>query len=562
MEKIWLKSYPQGIPAEIDAHKYRSINEVLEQSCTKFKGSPAFINMGTVMSFSDLDRLSRQFAAYLTKVVGLKKGDRVAIQMPNCLQYPVALFGVLRAGCVVVNTNPLYTCREMEHQFNDSGAKAVVIVSNFAKNLEEVLPKTKIETVIITDIGDLLGFPKSHIVNFVAKNVKKMVPAYSLPNAVPFRQALLLGSAKQYEPVNVGPDDMAFLQYTGGTTGVSKGAVLLHKNVLANMCQIFAWITPYLDEGKDTAIAPLPLYHIFCLTVNCLALLSYGVCNVLITNPRDMPTFLKTLRKYKFSIMTGVNTLFNGLVHQADFKSLDFSGFKVAVGGGMVVQSAVAEKWQKITGKPLIEGYGLTESSPVLTVNPLDGREKVGSIGLPVPSTDIRIEKEDGTEAAIGERGEICARGPQVMAGYWQRPQETAQVIRDGWLHTGDIGIMDEQGFIRIVDRIKDMILVSGFNVYPNEIEDVLASHPGVLEVAAIGVPDEKSGEVVKVFIVSKDPNLTVEAVKAFCKEKFTGYKRPKYVEFRTELPKTNIGKILRRALREEAVKDGPRMGQ
>ncbi len=561
MEKVWLKHYPKDVPAEVDVNKYKSINEVLEVACAKFKGAPAFISMDSKMSYADLDRLSRQFAAYLHKVVGLKKGDRVALQMPNCLQYPVALFGVLRAGGVVVNTNPLYTTREMEHQFNDSGAKVIVILSNFAKNLEEVLPKTKIETVIVTDIGDLLDFPKNHVVNFAAKYVKKMVPSYFLPTAVSFRHALLLGSARQYEPMKIGPDDMAFLQYTGGTTGVSKGAVLLHRNVVANMQQIFAWITPYLEEGKDTAIAPLPLYHIFCLTVNCLTLLSYGVCNVLITNPRDFPTFLKTMKKYRFSILTGVNTLFNGLVNNEEFKKLDFSAFKVAVGGGMAVQSAVADKWREITGKALVEGYGLTESSPVLTVNPLDGRERKGSIGMPVPSTDIKIMKEDGTEAPIGERGEICARGPQVMAGYWQRPKETADVIRDGWLHTGDIGILSEDGFVRIVDRIKDMILVSGFNVYPNEIEDVLASHPGILEVAAIGVPDGKSGEAVKVFIVAKDPALTAEIVKEFCKGQFTGYKRPKYIEFRTELPKTNIGKILRRALKEEAVKDGPRLG-
>lgn len=562
MEKIWLKHYPKGIPAEIDVTQYRSVVDVLEKACAKFSNGPAFINMGTTLTYAELDRHSKNFASYLRQVVGLKKGDRVAIQMPNCLQYPVALFGVLRAGCVVVNTNPLYTTREMEHQFKDSGCKAIVIVSNFAKQLEEVLPKTQIETVIVTDIGDCLKFPMNQVVNIVAKHVKKMVPEFNIPQAVPFTQALRLGAARKYDAVDVGPEDMAFLQYTGGTTGVSKGAVLLNRNVVANMQQIFAWITPYLEEGKDLAIAPLPLYHIFCLTVNCMAMLSYGVCNILITNPRDFPSFLKTMKKYPFTIMTGVNTLFNGLVNNAEFAKLDFSKFRIAVGGGMAVQKAVAQKWEKITGTRLIEGYGLTESSPVLTVNPLDGNDQIGTIGIPVPSTDIKLVNGNGEEVAIGERGEICGKGPQLMAGYWQQPAETAKVIRDGWLHTGDIGVMGADGFIKIVDRIKDMILVSGFNVYPNEIEDVLATHPGILEVAAIGIADEKSGEVVKVFIVPKDPGLTVEAVKEFCKAQFTGYKRPKYIEFRTELPKTNVGKILRRALKEEAVKDGPRLGQ
>lgn len=553
MEKVWLKYYPKDIPHEIDVNEYRSVPELIEKTCTKYLGRPAFSNMGTELSFSDIDRLSRQFASYLTNVLGLKKGDRVAIQMPNCLAYPVACFGTLRAGCVVVNTNPLYTAREMEHQFNDSGAKVVVVLSNFAHLVQEVLPHTpKVETVIVAEVGNLLNFPVNHIVNFVAKYVKKMVPQYHLPKAVAFLDALLQGSAKTYKPADVGPDDVAFLQYTGGTTGVSKGAVLLHRNIVANLLQILAWMKPYLVEGREVAITPLPLYHIFSLTANALAFFSYGALNVLITNPRDMKGFIATMRKNPFTIMTGVNTLFNGLLHQKEFETLDFSNFKAAVGGGMAVQQAVAEKWKKVTGKPLLEGFGLTETSPVLAVNPLDGRERIGCIGMPVPSTDIKIVKEDGTEAAIGERGELCARGPQVMAGYWQRPEETAKVLKDGWLHTGDIAIMSDDGFLKIVDRIKDMILVSGFNVYPNEIEDVLAKHPGVLEVAAIGVPDEKSGEAVKVFIVPKDPNLTVEAVKEYCKEQFTGYKRPRHVEFRKELPKTNVGKILRRALRDE----------
>ncbi|MBS1983386.1 MAG: AMP-binding protein [Bdellovibrionales bacterium] len=562
MEKIWLKHYPKKVPAEINLQSYSSVVDVFEKSCAKFLGKPAFACMGTVLSYADLDRLSRQFATYLQEVVGLKKGDRVALQMPNCHQYPVALFGVLRAGCVVVNTNPMYTPREMEHQFKDAGVKAVVIMANFASVLQEVLPHVpSIETVIVTEIGDLLDFPKNYVVNAAVKYVKKMVPAYNIPQAIGFREALRLGAARTFRRPDLSGDDLAFLQYTGGTTGVAKGAMLSHRNIVANMLQVFAWITPFLNESEEIAIAPLPMYHIFSLTVNGLALFSFGVCNVLIPNPRDMAGFIKELQKYKFTIMVGINTLFNGLLNNKDFVRLDFSRLKASVGGGMAVQRAVAERWAKVTGKPLLEGYGLTETSPVLAVNPLDGTEQIGTIGLPVPSTDIRIEKEDGTEAAIGERGEICARGPQVMVGYWKRQDETDKIIRNGWLHTGDVGILAEDGFIRIVDRIKDMILVSGFNVYPNEIEDVIAKHPGVLEVAAVGVNDAKSGEAVKVFIVPKDPELTVEAVQQFCKDQFTGYKRPKYVEFRKELPKSNVGKILRRVLRDEAA-NGSRLGQ
>lgn len=555
MEKIWLKHYPKGVPGDINPNAYSSIVDILEKSCQKYLGRSAFVNMGTSLSYSDLDRLSRQFAAYLQKVLKLKKGDRVAIQMPNCLQYPVALFGVLRAGCVVVNTNPLYTPREMEHQFRDSGAKVLVAISNFAKNVEEVLPKTSIEHVIVTDIGDLLGWPKSTIINFVAKKVKKMVPEYNLPKAIPFREALLQGGAKQFDRVEVTGDDLAFLQYTGGTTGVAKGAMLLHRNVVANMLQIFAWIAPRISDGQEVVMTPLPLYHIFCLTVNCLALFSYGVVNVLITNPRDMPGFVKTMKKNKFTILTGINTLFNGLLNNAEFRALDFTGFKIAVGGGMAVHTTVAEKWKQVTGTALIEGFGLTESSPVLTVNPLDGRERIGSIGMPLPSTDIKIVKEDGAEAALGERGELCARGPQVMAGYWQRDDETAKVIKDHWLHTGDVAIYDEQGYFKIVDRLKDMILVSGFNVYPNEIEEVVSRHPKVLEVAAIGVVDSKSGEAVKIFVVKKDESLDESELVSYCKDQFTGYKRPRHIEFRKELPKSNVGKILRRELRDEALK-------
>jgi long-chain acyl-CoA synthetase len=553
MTKRWLTGYPKNVPAEIDMRTYSSAVDILEKTCARYLGRPAFANMGTSISFSDLDRLSRQFAAYLQKVVGLRKGDRVAIQMPNCLQYPVVMFGALRAGCVVVNTNPLYTPREMEHQFKDSGAKAIVIMANFAASLEKVLPRTSIETVIVTELGDLLNWPMNLVTNVVVKHVKKMVPEYNIPHAVSLRETLLLGAARTFDRSVIESSDTAFLQYTGGTTGISKGAELTHANIVANMLQIFAWMEPKLREGQEIVITPLPLYHIFSLTVNCLALFSYGGCNVLVTNPRDLPAFMKIFRKHPFTVMTGVNTLFNSLLNYPAFAKLDFSHFKMAVGGGMAVQNGTAERWKKVTGTAIIEGYGLTESSPVIACNPLDDRERPGTIGMPLPSTEVRIIKEDGTEAGVGEAGELCARGPQIMKGYWQRPDETVNVLKDGWLYTGDVGVMLEDGFFKIVDRKKDMILVSGFNVYPNEVEDVVGLMPGVAEVAAIGVADDKGGEAVKIFVVRRDPQLTSEAIRDFCKQNLTGYKCPKHVEFRDELPKTNVGKILRRALKEES---------
>lgn len=548
--RIWLKSYPPGVPEEINVDEYSSILDILEKSCRRFMGRPAYTNMGATITFGELDRMSRNFAAYLTEVAGLKKGDRIALQMPNVLQYPVAIFGALRAGLIIVNTNPLYTPREMEHQFNDSGATAIVILSNFAKNLQEVLPRTKIKTVIVSDLGDLLHFPKSQIVNFVVKRIKKMVPPFSIEGAIPFREALRLGAAKVLRPVAVTNDDVAFLQYTGGTTGVSKGAMLTHGNLVANMLQISAWIGPNLKEGAEVVVAALPLYHIFSLTVNCLLFMKWGGLNILITNPRDTGAFIKELAKYKFTTFPAVNTLFNLLLNNEDFCKLDFSHMKIAVGGGMAVQKVVAERWKQVTGSNLAEGFGLTETSPVLAVNRLDEGCRVGTVGLPVSSTDIKFVDDQNQEVPLGQPGEICGRGPQVMKGYWNRPEETAKAIVDGWFHTGDIGVMDADGFTRIVDRKKDMILVSGFNVYPNEIEEVVSAHPKVLEVAAIGVADEHSGEVVKVFVVKKDETLSADELKKYCKENLTAYKVPRQIEFRTELPKSNVGKILRRMLR------------
>jgi long-chain acyl-CoA synthetase len=551
MEKIWLKSYPKNVPAYVDTEVYRSLVHMLEESFQKFSDRPAFANMGKILTFSEIDRLSQDFASYLQKGLGLKKGDRIGIQMPNLLQYPVVMFGALRAGLVVVNTNPLYTPREMQHQFNDAGVKAVVIVANFAKNLEEIFPNVVVKNVIVTEIGDLLGFPKSFLVNSVIKYVKKMVPQYTIPGAISFREALAKGRTLKFDPVDIELDDLAFLQYTGGTTGISKGAMLLHRNICANLLQTSAWMSPRLIPGEEVVITALPLYHIFSLTVNCLTFMRCGGLNVLITNPKDIPGFIKELQKWKFTVFTGVNTLFNALLNHPAFSRLDFSKLKISVGGGMAVQTSVAEKWKRVTGSPLVEGYGLTECSPVISCNPIDGSERLGTIGLPFPSTDVSIRDDDGNEVPLDQPGEICVKGPQVMAGYWQRPDETEKVLKDGWLYTGDIGVMSQDGFIKIVDRKKDMILVSGFNVYPNEIEDVIASHPGVLEVAAIGVPDEKSGEAVKVFVVKRDPGLTVEALIEYCKKRLTAYKQPKFIEFRNELPKTNVGKILRRALRE-----------
>jgi len=555
MEKIWLEHYPAGVPAEIDADKYQSIRDLFDESVASFRDRPAYHCMGAEISFGDLDRMSQAFGAWLQSR-GLQKGERVALMMPNVLQYPVALFGILRAGLVVVNVNPLYTPRELEHQLNDSGAKAIVILENFAHTLEQVIARSPVKHVVVAAMGDLLGGVKGALVNFVVRNVKKMVPAFQFDNALRFNEVLRKGARMTLERVEIKPSDVAFLQYTGGTTGVSKGAMLLNRNITANLTQVDAWLDPFLteyDRKHYIIITALPLYHIFSLTVNCLMMLKIGGKNVLIVNPRDIPGFVKELGKHKYTTITGVNTLFNGLMHHPDFEKLDFSALRISNGGGMAVQQAVAEKWKKITGVTLTEGYGLTETSPVVTTNPPDLKQFNGSIGLPVPSTELSIRDDDGKELPLGQPGEICIRGPQVMAGYWQRPEETAKVMTaDGFFRSGDIGVMDEKGYTRIVDRKKDMILVSGFNVYPNEIEGVVMMLPGVLECAAVGVPDEHSTEAVKLYVVRKDPDLTEKHVREHCHENLTGYKCPKYVEFRGDLPKTNVGKILRRALRDE----------
>ena len=550
MERIWLKSYPPGVPAEIDPGEYRSLVELFEKGIREFAERPAFSNMGKTLTYAELDAQSRAFGAWL-QAKGLAKGARVALMMPNCLQYPVAMFGTLRAGCTVVNVNPLYTPRELEHQLKDSGAEVIVILENFGRVLQEVRSKTPLKHVVVTSLGEMLGL-KGVIVNLVVRKVKKMVPPYELPGAVGFKEVLHLGKNQALTTPALGHADIAFLQYTGGTTGVSKGAILTHRNVIAALLQYTAWLKPAMT-GRPVIITALPLYHIFSLTVNCLVMMVVGGENVLITNPRDIPGFVRELAKHKYTMISGVNTLFNALLNNPQFAKLDFSSVKAAIGGGMAVQKAVAERWKQVTGTTLIEGYGLTETAPSATANPLDLAEFTGTIGVPMPSTDIVLRDDAGHDVPLGDAGEICIRGPQVMAGYWHQPEETAKVLdADGFLHTGDIGRMDERGFIRIVDRKKDMILVSGFNVYPNEIEEVVMMHPGVLEVAAIGVPDEHSGEVPKVYVVKKDPQLTEQDVLEHCKKELTGYKRPKYVEFRTELPKTNVGKILRRALRDE----------
>ena len=552
MEKIWLREYSPGVPAEVDLNEFSSLKDILEKSCQRFADLPAYSNMGVTLRYRDIDRLSRAFGAWLQQTLGLGKGERVALMMPNILQYPVALFGILRAGLIVVNVNPLYTPRELEHQLKDSGATAIVILENFAHTLQEVLDRTPVKTVITTQLGDLFPFPKRPLVNFVVKRVKKMVPVWNIPGAIPFRQVLSEGESKTLADVPLNHEDLAFLQYTGGTTGVSKGAMLTHGNLVANLQQASAWLSPVSKPAEEIVITALPLYHIFSLTANCLTFMRVGGHNILITNPRDMPGFVKELSKVRFTGISGVNTLFNGLLHTPGFDRLDFSALKLCLSGGMALQQAVAERWKQVTGVSLIEGYGLTETSPAVTFNPLTVMEYNGSIGLPFPSTELSIRDDEGRELGIGEAGEICVRGPQVMRGYWNRPEETAQVMTsDGYLRTGDIGVMDERGYVRIVDRKKDMILVSGFNVYPNEIEDVVAHHPGVLEVAAVGVADEKSGEAVKLFVVKKDPALTAEALIEHCRQRLAGYKVPRQVEFRTELPKTNVGKILRRLLRE-----------
>jgi len=554
MEKPWLQHYPAGIPANIDSTQYKTVVEMVEESFVKYANQPAFIFMGKSMTFKELDEKSLAFGAYL-RSRGLEPGDRVALMMPNLLQYPIALFGVLRAGLILVNTNPLYTPREMKQQFADSGAKAILIAENFAHNLEQIIGETSIKTVILTSIGEMLGL-KGVLVNFVVKRIKRMVPKYNLDNTVCFMDAVAQGKKFSIPAFQGGPDDTIALQYTGGTTGVSKGTMLTNRNLLANMMQIRAWLMPVLksQEGETPrSLCALPLYHIFSFTVNCLAFMSVGATNILIVNARDLPALIKEWKKHQPHIVPGVNTLFNGLLNQPSFHEIDFSALRISVGGAMAVQRAVSERWQQVTGTPLIEGYGMTESSPVLTVNPTDNTMRVGTIGMPVPSTEVRIVDEDGTPLPPGPEhvGEIVARGPQVMKGYWQRPEATAETVKDGWLYTGDMGFMHPDGFFQIVDRKKDMILVSGFNVYPNEVEDVLALHPKVFESAAVGIPDEKSGEIVKVFIVKKDASLTAAEVIAHCRENLTSYKVPKAVEFRTELPKTNVGKILRRALRE-----------
>jgi long-chain acyl-CoA synthetase len=555
MDKFWLKSYEAGVPTEIDWTQYRSLTHLLEEAFRKYAARPAYACMGKSMSFAELDQASRSMAAWL-QARGLKPGARVAIMLPNVLQYPVAMAAVLRAGYTIVNVNPLYTARELQHQLADSGAEALVVLENFAHTAADVIGKTSVKHVIVAAMGDLLG-AKGLLVNFVVRSIKKMVPAWSLPNAVPFRRMLAEGARLTLQPVNVGHEDAAFLQYTGGTTGVSKGAVLLHKQVIANVLQNEAWFGPTLSKLKAGEqaqfVCALPLYHIYALTVCALLGLRVGGMNLLIPNPRDIPGFIKELKNYRINIFPAVNTLYNGLLNNPDFANLDFSGLLVCPGGGMAVQKPVADKWLKLTGIPIVEGYGLSETSPVVTANRCDITDFTGTIGLPLPSTEIRILDEASKEVPFGTAGEIAVRGPQVMAGYWQRPDETAKVMTpDGFFKTGDIGVMDARGYVKIVDRKKDMILVSGFNVYPNEVEEVVASHPGVLEVACVGVPDQNSGEAVKLYVVKKDKDVTKDELMAYCKEQLTGYKRPKYIEFRETLPKTNVGKILRRELRDE----------
>ena len=552
IEQPWLARYPEGVPAEIDLNSYASIPEMLEETFRQFADRPAYANMGKVLNYRQLEQLSGQFAGYLTGRLNLVKGDRIALMMPNVLQYPIALLGALRAGLVVVNTNPLYTGRELQHQLKDAGAKAIVVVENFAATLASVIGQTDVRHVIVTGIGDLLGFPKAQLVNFVLRKIKKMVPAFSLPGAVKFTEALRLGASQPVPRPSLSHEDLAFLQYTGGTTGVAKGAMLSHGNMVANLLQTGAWIGPVATPGQEIIITALPLYHIFSLTANCFTFMRLGGLNHLITNPRDMPGFIKELKQVPFTAMTGVNTLFNGLLNTPGFDELDFSHLKLTLGGGMAVQRSVAERWKKATGCTLLEAYGLTETAPAACINAYDIKAYNGSIGLPISSTQAAIWSEQNEPLPLGEVGELMIKGPQVMQGYWQRPDETAKTLSpDGWLHTGDVARIDADGLVYIVDRKKDMILVSGFNVYPNEVEDAVMAHPGVAEVAAVGVPDEHSGEAVKLFVVKRDPKLTVDALKAFCRDNLTGYKRPKTIEFRDSLPKSNVGKILRRELRD-----------
>src|SRR5574343_1462899 len=553
MDKIWLQSYPQGVPADIDIDHIPSLVALFEDACRKYRDQVAYISMGKEMTYGELDAATQAFAGWL-QARGLQKGDRVALMMPNLLQYPVALFGTLRAGCVVVNCNPLYTPRELEHQLKDSGATAIVIVENFANTLEQVIARTAIKHVVVTSMGEKLGGLKGAIVNFVVRKIKKMVPAWHLPVAINFASALATGRRHGFQAVPIGQDDLAFLQYTGGTTGISKGAMLTHANIASNVTQAYTWIKPVVREGEELIVTALPLYHVFALTANCLTFLMIGARNLLIANPRDIPGFVKEWGKYPVTVVTGVNTLFNALLNNPDFAKLDFSTMRVTLGGGMAVQGPVADKWREVTGVPLLQAYGLTETSPAATINPLDMKDFKGAIGLPISSTEVSIRDDYGAEVPQGQIGEICIRGPQVMKGYWQRPDETELVFYpDRFLRTGDMGYIDKDGFVFLVDRKKDMILVSGFNVYPNEVEEAVAMHPGVLDVAAIGVPDEHSGEAVKIFVVRKDPTVNERMLIEHCRSQLTGYKVPKHVEFRDDLPRTNVGKILRRALKEGA---------
>ena len=551
MEDIWSKNYPQGIPAQIDVNEVASVVALFEDSCRRYADRTAFISMGATLSYRELDRHSRNFAAWL-KAVGLAKGARVALMMPNVMQYPICLFGALRAGCVVVNFNPLYTPRELEYQLKDSGAEAIVVVENFAHTLQPVLANTALRHVVVSPLGEMLGAIKGPLINFVVRHIKKMVPAWSLPGSHSLKRVLAVGADHAFDAVPLAHADLAFLQYTGGTTGVSKGVVLTHGNIVANVLQAGAWITQGMKPEGEMIVTALPLYHIFALTANCLTFIRVGAANLLIVNARDITGFIKELARHRFTCITGVNTLFNALLNHPAFAALDFSTMHLTLGGGMAVQKAVADRWQQVTGNVIVEAYGLTETSPAVTINPLNLAAYNGAIGLPVPSTEVSIRDDAGQEVALGEVGELCVRGPQVTQGYWQRPDETALVIyADGFLRTGDLVRMDPQGYIFLVDRKKDMIVVSGFKVFPNEVEAVVAMHPGVREVAAIGVPDEHSGEVVKIFVIKKDPALTAEALIAFCHEQLTGYKVPRHVEFRDDLPRTNVGKILRRALKE-----------
>ncbi len=550
--RFWLDSYPPGIPHEIDTDAFTSVKDILSESCRRFAALPAFSNLGTTLSYAELDRLSEAFAAFLQRGLGLQKGERAAIMLPNVLQYPVALFGALRAGLTVVNVNPLYTARELEHQLKDSGANTIIVLENFARTLQQTLPNTAVKTVITTQLGDMLPALKRVLVNLVVKHVKKLVPDWRISGSLDFRECVEHGAGLNLDEVKIGGEDIAFLQYTGGTTGVAKGAMLTHRNMVANLQQSTAWMSQDLKEGEEMVITPLPLYHIFSLTANCLTFMKYGGHNVLITNPRDLPAFVKELQQLPFTAITAVNTLYNALLNTSGFAKLDFGRLKIALGGGAAVQRAVADRWKSITGKPLIEAYGLTECAPAACINPLSIEAYNGSVGLPIPSTEVSIRDKDGRTVPFGAVGEICVRGPQVMKGYWNLPEATAEVLTaDGWLRTGDLGTMDGHGYVRITDRLKDMILVSGFNVYPTEIEEVVALHAGVMESAAVGIPDQKSGEAVKLFVVRKDPDLSAEALIRHCRENLTGYKVPKAIEFTKELPKSPIGKILRRQLRE-----------